>query len=124
MAVWDTTGLSGLYALQLLVGKGNQRAERSIIQVTVDNQPPTVEILDPLDGGETDSPQVTFQVEAADDLKLSSLAWYLDDQLIASLNQPPFAVVWQATPGKHTLRVVATDQAGNTSFDQAVFTSK
>ena len=124
LAVWDTTGLSGLYALQLLVGKGNQRAERSIIQVTVDNQPPTVKILDPLDGGETDSPQVTFQVEAADDLKLSSLAWYLDDQLIASLNQPPFAVVWQATPGKHTLRVVATDQAGNTSFDQAVFTSK
>ena len=35
LATWDTTGLSGLYAVQLQVIRTDQRVESAIIQVTV-----------------------------------------------------------------------------------------
>jgi hypothetical protein len=35
LATWDTTGLSGLYALQLQVIRSDQRVDTAIIQVTV-----------------------------------------------------------------------------------------
>ncbi len=35
LATWDTTGLSGLYAVQLQVIRSDQRVDTSIIQVTV-----------------------------------------------------------------------------------------
>jgi membrane peptidoglycan carboxypeptidase len=38
LAVWDTTGLSGLYALQLTVVRSDQRLESAAIQVTIDSQ--------------------------------------------------------------------------------------
>lgn len=37
LAEWDTSGLSGLYAVQLLVVRGDQHVETAIIQVTVNN---------------------------------------------------------------------------------------
>jgi hypothetical protein len=35
LAKWDTSGLSGLYAVQLQVVRSDQRLETAIIQVTV-----------------------------------------------------------------------------------------
>ena len=35
LATWDTTGLSGLYAVQLQVIRSDQRVDTAIIQVTV-----------------------------------------------------------------------------------------
>ena len=50
LGVWDTTGLDGLYAIQLRVVNEDQSVEDASIQVTVDNQPPVIQILQPLDG--------------------------------------------------------------------------
>jgi membrane peptidoglycan carboxypeptidase len=38
LATWDTTGLSGLYAIQLQVIRADQRVDSAIIQVTVSNK--------------------------------------------------------------------------------------
>ena len=35
LATWDTTGLSGLYAIQLQVIRSDQRVDTAVIQVTV-----------------------------------------------------------------------------------------
>jgi hypothetical protein len=35
LAEWDTTGLSGLYAVQLQVVRSDQRVETAVIQVTI-----------------------------------------------------------------------------------------
>ncbi len=35
LATWDTTGLSGLYAVQLQVIRADQRVDIALIQVTV-----------------------------------------------------------------------------------------
>jgi membrane peptidoglycan carboxypeptidase len=114
---WDTSQLEGLYAIQLLVVRDDQRVETAITQVTVDNQPPEVEILSPAAGQAFDESLrlVTLRVNASDDLALKNVDFYIDGRRIASLTQSPFTFPWDATPGKHKLTVKAEDRAGNTS---------
>jgi membrane peptidoglycan carboxypeptidase len=114
---WDTSGLNGLYTVQLLVVAEEQRVETATVQVTVDNQPPEVSIRYPLDGQHftyPDENQVTLQAEASDELSLASVEFILDGETVASLSIPPYAVPWQARLGSHRLLVRAYDQAGNT----------
>jgi hypothetical protein len=115
LAVWDTSGLNGLYAVQLLLVRKDQSVETTVIQVTVDNQAPEVQILYPDPGQEFKTGTLTFQVQASDDLALQNVEFSLDGRRLVVLAQPPFAFPWKATTGKHNLLVKATDMAGNTS---------
>jgi len=117
LGTWDTSGLNGLYALQLQVVGEDQTIETAIIQVTVDNQPPELALLSPqdgqtldYDGGET----VTFLVQASDNLGIERVEFYVDNRLISTLAQSPYAVAWTPSLGDHTLKVRVADLAGNT----------
>jgi hypothetical protein len=116
LGIWDTQGLNGLYALQLLVVRQDQRVDTAIIQVTVDNRPPEVEILYP-DPGQTFNAEqekaITLRAWAEDELGLEQVEFILDGRSIAKLPQPPYAFPWRATPGRHELKVTAKDRAGN-----------
>jgi membrane peptidoglycan carboxypeptidase len=121
---WDTRGLQGLYVVQLSVVHADQRVERVILQVTVDNTPPEITIMDPTagehflrDAGDS----LLLQASARDDLVLARLEFYLDDELYLTLWQPPYACMWPAAPGEHTLLVRAYDLAGNSSEQMVVF---
>jgi len=120
---WDTTGLNGLYTLQLLVVFKDQRVASDIIQVTVDNQPPEVLIIHPQPGQEYSTGQntMTFQVSASDDLALSDVQFYLDGKLIGSFQQEPYLLQRDVQAGDHSFRVVVSDQAGNRNFDRLEF---
>jgi membrane carboxypeptidase/penicillin-binding protein len=121
---WDTSGLSGLYAMKLQVVQADQRVETAVIQVTVDNQAPEIELINPVDGQEYARDQgvtTVFRARASDNLALAQVDFYLDDRLLASLSEGPFAVPWETRPGNFTLRVVAADQAGNTEETEASF---
>ena len=115
LGVWDTENLDGLYTLQLQVVRQDQRLDSAITQVTVDNQPPQVEIVSPIadqvsivrDG------QLILLVEADDNLSVRSVDFLIDGDLVDQRIDPPYAVPWEGVPGDHTLRVVVTDQAGN-----------
>lgn len=125
LAKWDTADLNGLYAIQLQVLRADQRLETAVIQITVDNQPPQLHITYPTDGAElaySENRQVTFQVEASDNLMLAKVTFYLDGKLLGVLEQPPYLRTWASRPGKHTLRIVASDQAGNEAAEQVQFT--
>jgi hypothetical protein len=117
LAEWDTQGLDGLYAIQLLVVRDDQRVETAITQVTVDNQAPQVEILSPTAGQAFKQSQklVALRANASDDLALKQVDFYIDGRKVASLTQSPFTFPWEAMPGKHKLTVKAEDRAGNTS---------
>ena len=70
---WDTTGLDGLYAIQLLVIHQDKSVQRSGVLVTVDNQPPMVEVAHPLDGAQISSekkPELVVEIQAEDNLNL------------------------------------------------------
>ncbi|HIQ05094.1 MAG TPA: hypothetical protein EYH31_05275, partial [Anaerolineae bacterium] len=47
---WDTSQFDGLYTLRLTVRRGDGGVRQAAVQVTVDNAPPTVELLHPFDG--------------------------------------------------------------------------
>jgi len=118
LAVWDTGDLNGLYAIRLLVVRGNQRLDVAILQVTVDNRPPQVEITYPIEGQIFLYPRdrrMTIQIVAADDLALERVEVYLDEDFVGALTRAPFALPWDLLPGVHILRVTAVDRAGNTS---------
>jgi hypothetical protein len=127
LAIWDTTGLDGLYAVQLLVVRQDQSAERSTILVTVDNQPPEVEILNPT-ADETlqksARPSIVLLAEVQDNLGIDNVAFMVDGRLVARLVQAPYAVSWAAVTGNHVLRIVATDEAGNISEALSSFSVK
>lgn len=125
LGTWDTSGLNGLYALQLIVLRENQQVDTTTLQVTVDNLPPELSIPYPQDGNSylrSAHPTMTFLVQADDNLGLQEVAFYLDAHLLATQTQPPYAYPWPSTTGKHVLTVKATDRAGNTSQVSVTFT--
>ena len=122
---WDTQGVNGLYAIQLLVVRPDQHMDTAMVNVTVDNQPPEVQILYPAaeqQFGSGAGSTITLRANAEDDLALQKVEFYIDGQLIATLVQPPYSAVWNATPGKHQLSATATDQAGNKQTASLQFT--
>jgi membrane carboxypeptidase/penicillin-binding protein PbpC len=113
---WDTTGLDGLYALRLMVVRSGQRVDQAVVQVTLDNSPPQLAISYPQAGqlvSAAQEPQVALQALAGDPF-LKNVEFYMDGVLVGRSSQAPYGVIWASKAGRHTLRVVATDRAGNT----------
>ncbi len=116
LAEWDTRGLSGLYAVQLLVVGADGRLETATTQVTVDNESPLIGLDFPLEGAEislAEHPQILFQPRVTDNLFVQNVEIWLDGRRLASLNAPPFTTTWTARRGGHALRIVARDRLGN-----------
>ncbi|MBU0512619.1 MAG: penicillin-binding protein [Chloroflexi bacterium] len=87
LGTWDTTLLNGLYAIQLVVVRDDQRADTATIQVTVDNQPPDLSIPYPVDGQSFAygiDKFITFRAQASDNLGLAAVEFYLGDRLITA----------------------------------------
>ena len=123
---WDTSGLNGLYALRLMVVRGDRRVDQAVLQLTLDNTPPQVAISYPQPGQQinlADEPRVALQAQVNDPF-LSEVAFYLDGKLLGKFTAAPFGAVWDARVGDHTLRVVATDQSGNQSEASIAFSVK
>jgi membrane carboxypeptidase/penicillin-binding protein PbpC len=120
---WDTGGLDGLYALQLLVVHKDQRVETCIVQLTLDSQAPQVKILNPVEGQTVATRDNTIVLRAAanDNLALSKIEFYLDNQLVGTLYQEPFTLSWQVKPGSHKFVAKAFDLANNTGQESITF---
>jgi hypothetical protein len=117
LGIWDTGQQNGLYAIRLQVVRSNQRLETAILQVTVDNQAPRVRITAPLADQSIsfDSGSVKLLVDASDAVGLRQVEFFVDGILAGSRAAAPYSLSWAPLRGSHTLRVVATDLAGNTS---------
>ena len=131
LQVWNTAGLDGLYSLQLVVVKndpdgGPFQFETSTIQVTVDNQPPTVSLLTPtnnqaFEAGQDES--VIIQPQVQDNLSLTRVAFFVDGASTESATVPPYSTRWKissAERGQHTIWVRAYDAAGNFTDSEKV----
>ncbi len=115
---WDSTGLEGLYVIQLQVVRQDARVDQANLQLTVDNTAPVVKILSPqMDEQFSYQPGMTvmLNVSATDNLVVQLVEFYVDDNKEATLLEPPFVIMWDAIPGKHTLLVKVNDLAGNQS---------
>jgi hypothetical protein len=123
LEVWDTGQLNGLYAVRLQVVRADQRLETAILQVTVDNQSPRVRIAAPLAGQAIpfEVGSVKFQVEASDPVGVQRVDLWVDGILAGSRSAPAapgspvYSLAWAPLRGRHALKVVAVDLAGNSS---------
>jgi membrane carboxypeptidase/penicillin-binding protein len=116
LGIWDTSQLSGLYVLQLLVSYEGDKVSSSTIQVTIDNEEPVIDIRYPHDGqtlNTYETGSITILADASDNLGIELVEVSIDGELLTSLDSPPFAVPWKITSGEHIIRVTAQDHAGN-----------
>ena len=117
LGTWDTSGLNGLYTLQLIVVNNDGQIHWAAVPVTLDNTPPSVSILSPLDG-ETLSlaggGRPRFEAAASDDSGVARVIFEIDGAVVGQAVSQPYSFLWtSAKVGTHRLVVVAEDELGN-----------
>lgn len=95
---WDTANVpEGLYTLQLTAVRNDQSFEQAAVQVTVDNTPPRVTLLNPPDGKvykmEKDE-WVNIQVDAVDNVSMDRVEFYLDGYKFDDATVAPYSALW------------------------------
>jgi membrane peptidoglycan carboxypeptidase len=126
LARWTTEGLNGLYTLQLVAVDLDGHISTHAIHVTVDNQPPEVEILLPkpdqvLSG--TSTQEMVIEVEVTDNFGVERVEFYIDGIKVETVTTPPYSIRWRMrTVGEHEVYVQAIDLAGNAAeSDRGLF---
>lgn len=116
---WDTTGLDGIYNLRLTVVDSNQTIETRVVQVTVDNVPPTVTLNAGEPGqvyrwpGDTEIP---LTAEVQDNLAITRVEFYRNGDFIGSDAEWPYTMQWPTEGvGVETFTATAFDAVGNNS---------
>jgi membrane carboxypeptidase/penicillin-binding protein len=121
---WDTEGLNGLYTLQLLVVQSDGRIATAATYVTIDNQPPQIQLLSPESGKEYNWPEdreVVIEVEVFEEVSLEKVVFYVDNRPIDTVTSPPYSSRWQlGLAGEHTVYVRVIDVAGNQTESERV----
>ena len=126
LATWDTTGLDGLYSLLLTATTNDNRTETDAIQVTVDNQPPAVTLVqrdpDKVFRFPADR-EIALEAQASDNIAISRVEFYHNGQLLGSDENWPYQLDWTIdAAGPHTFRVVVFDAVGNQAEGELVVT--
>jgi hypothetical protein len=113
---WNTRDQDGLYALRLTVVNQNQQVQTFVVQVTVDNTPPQVQVRLPAPDQARLLPTsgvLSLYAEASDTYGLQRLIWRINGREVGESRAAPYVLLWEATRGTHTLEVIAEDLAGN-----------
>ncbi len=94
---WDVSGLDGLYTLKLTVVDRSGRPQEAVIQVIVDNTPPTIKIINPPNGA-IYSPEkdewVSIGVDAVDNASMGRVEFYVDGGYVGASTVAPFNKKW------------------------------
>ncbi|MCO6449475.1 MAG: transglycosylase domain-containing protein [Caldilineales bacterium] len=94
---WDTTGLNGPFTLRLSVIENSGNVRQNAIPLTVDNDPPTVNMIGPANGRTyvmEDDEWVNLNALATDDWSMDKVVFYLDDSPIVTTTVAPYNARW------------------------------
>jgi len=120
---WDASGLDGLYTLRLNITLKDNVLQLYTVQVTVDNQPPTVRIIAPQPGLTVNSgaKTVDLEVEATDNIEVAYVEFYHNDQLLTTVKNGPYKTQWNIdSSGPQSFYMVVYDAAGNSTRTETV----
>ena len=126
---WDATMLAdGDYTLtaHAFDAAGNQGTSPNVLvtvnsNATTDNEAPTIAITSPT-GGEV-SGIIPIDINYSDNIGVSRVAFYVNNQMVISDNQAPFSLAWDTTAltdGAYVLMVKAYDEADNEGTSPSV----
>ncbi|MGB8646498.1 MAG: transglycosylase domain-containing protein [Anaerolineae bacterium] len=113
LATWNTTD-NGLYTIQLTAVDHGGGPHTSTAQVTMDNKPPTVSLINPWDDKQyllEDDEWVSIDADARDNLSMGKVDFFLDQLQIGTSKVAPFSFKWNITmsdPLSATLSSAAT----------------
>ncbi len=119
LGTWDTTGLDGLYNLRLTAVMTDNTIDPTIVQVTVDNLPPTVNLV-----AGTPGQSFTFLAEdtiplravVEDNVAIDRVEFYHNEVFVGTDESFPFGYDHSITRvGEERFRAVVYDAAGNPS---------
>jgi membrane carboxypeptidase/penicillin-binding protein len=118
LTVWDTSDLEGLYALRLQVLYTDYSIITDVVQITIDNQNPHLNINFPEDNAIFDlntDPNIPIQISVSDNISISHVEFFINEILLISLTDQPFTASWTPDAGEFMIEVIAYDEAGNSS---------
>ncbi|MDA1275928.1 MAG: Ig-like domain-containing protein, partial [Verrucomicrobia bacterium] len=87
------------------------------------NVPPTIRIINPLNGSALTTPaEITITADASDrDGNVQSVEFFVGSILLETRVQPPFSVIWENdAAGEYSLTAVATDNEGAQTIAEPV----
>ena len=125
LGTWDTSHLEGLHTVLLTTVRDDGTFEEVSVPVTIDNTPPTAEVLFPLPEQVIfeDDEWIIVQARVEDDISVDRTEFFVDNAGVpfAISTVPPFTEKWIVPgPGCHTFKVVAYDAAGNETVSDSV----
>lgn len=107
----------------------DQAGNSTSVSMTVivrDTNAPQVSFIAPRNGDKLKGDE-TVLVNATDNVAVTRVDFYADNQLVMSWSAPPYTMRWNAdrlTKGPHTLTCTATDGAGNSASMSITVTAK
>jgi membrane peptidoglycan carboxypeptidase len=121
---WNTSGEEGVWSVQLTAILPGGKILTVAVPLTLDNSPPSLRWIYPAVPKNISILQgeaVILQVEAVDNLETAGVDFYLDGKVRTRLEEGPYSVRWSdLQPGEHTVRVCASDRAGNETCTQEI----
>lgn len=125
---WDTTSVpDGPYKLRATAFDGCNNTTQQVIDIKVDNTPPTVSIISPPDGS-TVFAMVDLLISAQDNECLAKVDVYIDGTLVHTElvedSSVDFIYEWDTTElseGPHVVTAVATDCGGLTAETRSTY---
>jgi membrane peptidoglycan carboxypeptidase len=97
MEYWDVAGLDGLYTLRLTAVGHDDSIRQDVIQVTVDNVPPAMELNHPEEGmvyTMEEDEWINIQATVGDNVSLDRVDFYVDSDKLATSTVPPYNKAW------------------------------
>ncbi len=130
---WNTTTYeedqSHLISAIIYDQEGNTFQDNLIVTVnnTEMNQdditPPFAAIITPV-SGQTVQDTVFVSGFATDNISVTEINFFINDQLVSTLNDTPFLYLWNTEIledySEHIIQMIASDEAGNSSYAQPV----
>jgi membrane peptidoglycan carboxypeptidase len=119
LGVWDTSALDGIYTLQLTATFADNSRDTDFVQVTIDNQAPTMS----LQAGEPNQifrypvdTSIPIVANVSDNLAINRVEFYHNGTLIATDNEWPYGFEFPITvTGIERFTATVFDQVGNTT---------
>ncbi|MFD2178979.1 Ig-like domain-containing protein [Veronia pacifica] len=120
------TAVEGDFTITAVAVDNRLGESQSSVNVTViasdENIPPIAQLTSPsADTRVAVGERVTLSASATDDDGvISQVAFFVNEQQVASVSSAPYASEWQAVAGTHTFRAKAIDNDGAQSWSQSV----
>lgn len=115
LAEFDTSGLNGMYAIRLSVVDQQNLIHTAYTQVTIDNTPPFVQIIQPSDNQTVVAlaGRVTLSASAEDASGIARVEWWVNGREVMEQTTPPFTYPLIAESDTYEVVLKAWDTAGN-----------